>query len=122
MHVPRGVVAGSVAAVGAALITYAALDDHTASYRIGLVLLLVGLTGVVVVSNRRDTERLMTHQTRIASLSKRQAQQYTEMGWRAAKIDTVTASGTAEASEGRADVLPMPGPRNETYIRHGGSA
>lgn len=119
MHVPKGVVvAGSAAAVGAALVIASAVTDHTAQFRVGLVLLLCGLAGYLSARSSLDTMRLIAHQAQTARLTIRERQLYTELGWKAAQLDTQPEQAPAV----HGDVVPLPVQRPTPYVRRDGSA
>ncbi|MFJ7067548.1 hypothetical protein [Streptomyces sp. NPDC101115] len=122
MHVPKGggVAGVAGAAVGAALVVASTLTEHTGQFRIGLVLMLCGLTGVLCARSAADTERLIAHQTSAARLSARERQEYVELGWRAKEIDV--ASTQLQPVESDAEVVHMPLQRPDSYARRDGSA
>lgn len=123
MHVPRGLfVAGSVVAVGAALVVASAITEHTGQFRIGLVLLLCGLTGVLCARGSSDTSRLIAHQAAASRLTARERQEYVELGWRAKEIDAASMQLRPVESETEAEVVAMPIQRPEPLARRDGSA
>ncbi|MFD0078177.1 hypothetical protein ACFVIY_37750 [Streptomyces sp. NPDC127166] len=120
MHVPKGgILAGLLAAVGAALVIASTFTDHTGQWRIGLVLLLCGLTGVLCARASADTARLIAHQAAAARLTARERQKYVELGWRAKEIDTAT---TPQLQSVDAEVVAMPTQRPAPYVTRDGSA
>ncbi|MFE5658314.1 hypothetical protein ACFQ9H_19255 [Streptomyces sp. NPDC056517] len=119
MHVPKVeiVLAGTAAAVGAAMVAASAFTGHTGQFRIGLVVLLCGLTGVLCARASADTARLIAHQTAAARLTARERQEYVEMGWRAKEIDAAT---TTQLQSVDAEIVPMQ--RTTPYATRDGSA
>lgn len=111
---------GPVAAVGAALVVHGTVAGIHATYRAGLALLLVGLVGLVDTHQRRNTERLMAHQARLAELSVAERWRYAEMGWKAAKLDSL--DDETQQSAGDAQVYNLPGARAASEERSKGSA
>lgn len=120
MHVAKGgTLAGVAAAVGAVLITASTFTNHTGQWRLGLVVLLCGLTGVLCARASADTQRLIAHQTAAARLTARERQEYMELGWRAKEIDAAT---TPQLQSVEADIVPMPAQRPAPYVTRDGSA
>ncbi|MYT22792.1 hypothetical protein GTW69_21285 [Streptomyces sp. SID7760] len=119
MHAPRPVtVAVAIAAVGAVLVLASALTEESALFRIGLVPLLCGLAGAVSARNHQDNVRLLAFQAQAARLTARERQRYTELGWRAAEINTRTA---AEQAEPAGDIVPFPKQPTPLVHRDGGA-
>lgn len=108
--------AALIAVSGAALVIASAMTDHTGQFRVGLVLLLCGLAGYVCARGSRDTDRLIAHQAQVARLTVQERQLYTELGWKAALIDTDEDRTT------QGEVVPLPTQRPVIQVRQGGSA
>ena len=114
------VLSGLAAAVGAALVTHGIVADGQVTYRAGIALLIAGLVGLADTHQRRNTERLMAHQARLAELSIAERWRYAEMGWKAAKLDSL--DDEAQESAGDAQVVHLPGARAASEARRNGSA
>lgn len=110
-------VAALVAAGGAALVIASALTHHNGQFRIGIVLLLCGLAGYICARSSMDTARLIAHQAQVARLTVRERQMYTELGWKAAQIDSHDSLHTTHG-----EVVPLPTQRPAPRVRRGGSA
>ncbi|MCT9139029.1 hypothetical protein [Streptomyces violarus] len=95
-----------VTAVGVVLVVHGVLADGTTEYRAGLALLLVGLAGIVDTRNRRATERLIAHQAEVARLATAERWHYAEMGWKAAKFDSLDEQTEQHAGDGQVVYLP----------------
>ncbi|WP_327162051.1 hypothetical protein [Streptomyces zaomyceticus] len=120
MHVAKGgILAGVAAAVGAVLIAASTVTNHTGQFRLGLVAMLCGLTGVLCARASADTQRLIAHQSAAARLTARERQEYVEMGWRAKEIDAAT---TPQLQSVEAEIVQMPLQRPTSYVTRDGSA
>ncbi|MEV5911115.1 hypothetical protein AB0M00_19705 [Streptomyces chartreusis] len=113
------VLSGPVAAVGAALVLHGLPDDGV-GYRAGIALLVIGIAGLINRQQRRHTARLMAHQAEVAALSVAERWRYAEMGWKAAKFDSLDEETQQRA--GDAQVYNLPGARAASEARRDGSA
>lgn len=113
---------GTVSAiVGIVFAVHGTITDRATTYRTGLVALVVGLAVTIDARGRRNTQRLMEHQTRTAALTMRERQQYAEMGWKAAKLDALNDEYTPEIAGG-AQIVDLPSARSSSEARRKGSA
>jgi uncharacterized membrane protein YraQ (UPF0718 family) len=111
---------GPIAAVGAVLVTYGILADGTPEYRTGIALLVAGLLGLVDSQQRRNTARLIAHQAELARLTRAERWRYAEMGWKAAKLDSLDEETHQDA--GDAQVIHLSGARAASEAQRNGSA
>lgn len=113
-----GFAAGAI--VGIVLAIHGTVTDRAATYRPGLVVLLVGVAGVLDARSRLNTQRLVEHQARLTEVSMQDRQRYAEMGWKAAKLDAMNGESTENADG--AQILNLPPSRSSHDLRRNGSA
>jgi hypothetical protein len=128
MHQARCVAAAVITVVGTVSTVYGTMLDHTATYRAGLALLLLAATLYLDLRqewrHRRDVALVMRHQTAVARLAMGERQRYTELGWRAAKLDSQVAEAEGEpmGMDGDGQVVRLPVARHVPTMRKNGSA
>jgi hypothetical protein len=105
------------ASIGLATALHGTVADSSTSYRLGMILLLVGLAGIVEARVRINTYTLIEHQIDVARLSAQERQRFAEMGWRAAVLNAVPEQ--SNTAGGKVVDLPT---RRTPEMRKGGSA
>ncbi|WP_031046844.1 hypothetical protein [Streptomyces sp. NRRL F-5650] len=113
------VLAKACAAVGAVLAAYGTLVDRTALFRVGLLILLISIAVSLHRTCRTSVRQVITHQARVSGLTQQERQQWTELGWNAARIDAMTDH--AEGAQG-AEIVALPTPPDAPPMRRNGSA
>lgn len=113
------VLAKGCAAVGAALSLYGTLIDRTPLFRVGLLILLISVAVSLHRTCRTSVRQVITHQARVSGLTQQERQQWTELGWNAARIDAMTDH--AESAQG-AEIVALPSPPDTPPMRRNGSA
>ncbi|MCX4705698.1 DUF2964 family protein [Streptomyces sp. NBC_01373] len=108
------------AVVGIVLAIHGSITDRAATYRPGLIALVVGAAGVLDARSRLNTQALVAHQARLTNLSMQDRQRYAEMGWKAAQFDA-SNGGTVEQMGG-AQIFDLPSARSSHDVRRNGSA
>jgi hypothetical protein len=104
--------------VGIAFALHGTITDRASTYRIGMLTLFLSIGACLHLTSRYNTERLMVHQARVARLTAHERQQYTEMGWKAARLD----ADEEPPMLGDAEIVNLPRARNSPQIRRNGSA
>lgn len=87
------------------------------TYRLGMMLLLVGVAGVVEARIRINTSKLIAHQVDVARIGVQERQRFAEMGWKAAILSAVPEQPNAAGGK----VVDMPA-RRTPEMRKDGSA
>ncbi|MBC2864427.1 hypothetical protein [Streptomyces mexicanus] len=103
--------------MGLVLALHGAIAGRTMTYRLGLVILLVGLAGVVETRIRINTHRLIAHQVDIARITAQERQSFAEMGWKACLLSMKSERPNAAG----ADIVELPA-RRTSEMRRDGSA
>lgn len=101
--------------VGITLALHGTLADCVFTFRTGMLIILVSAAVYLQMTSRANAREVMAHQARLARLSLQERQQYTEMGWKAARLDALTDD--APRAAGDADVVRLPRARTTHQMR-----
>ncbi len=114
------VLAKACAIVGVALALYGTIMDHTPTFRAGILTALLASGTAIELGSRAHLELLMTHQEAAARLTMQERQRYTEIGYRAGRLDALTRE--AHEPAGNAQILKLPNAHLLHQMRRDGSA
>lgn len=114
------ILAKACAVVGTALAAYGIIADRTDAFRAGVLILLVSSAASIQLTQRENLQQAMAHQSRVARLTVRERQRWTEYGWRAAQIDALTEDAPETTCD--AEILNLPHHRHAPQMRRNGSA
>lgn len=106
--------AGTV--LGTVLAAHGAVTDTAVTYRLGMLVVLLGVAGVLDARIGAKTRRLIEHQISVAKIGAQERQQWAEMGWKAAELSAAPAQ-----SDRGGKIVDMP-TRRAHEMRRDGSA
>lgn len=116
--------AGTV--VGIVFAIHGTITNSATSFRTGAVVVIIGLAGLLDARARHRadeaTAAVVAHQASAARLTAQQKQWYAELGWKAAKIDSVNREDALKGNADGAQVFDLPAARASQEIRRDGSA
>lgn len=114
------VLAKACVIVGITLAAHGTITDQAATFRCGMLILLLSTAAALHMTSRANAREVMAHQVRVARLTAQERQQYTEIGWKAARLDALAED--APTAAGDADVVRLPRARTAHQMRRDGSA
>ncbi|MEU2739876.1 DUF2964 family protein [Streptomyces sp. NPDC007095] len=114
------VLAKACAVVGIAFALHGTIADRDATFRVGMITLIVSVAAAFQLTLRINTQALMAHQTHVARLTVQERQAYAEMGYKAARLDALNE--IAPEATGDAQIVNLPFARSSSETRKKGSA
>jgi len=112
--------AKAFAVVGIVVALHGIATDHARTFRAGILTLIVSAFTAQHLTSRNNQERLMQQQAELARTTMQERQLYSEMGYKAARLDAQTER-IPQTSD--AEVVVLPHARSHSpRMRSNGSA